>query len=181
MENKQGAESNTFTIHPNAHIGHLHLRVTNIESSLRYYRDLLGFQTVGEKSAEKAFLTVDSTQPYLLALTRTSEPRTSEKHAGLYHFAILLPNRKSLASLLRHLMKHIQESNLEGAADHGVSEAIYLQDPDGNGVEIYSDRPRSEWQWSEGQVQMTTKGLDEQGLLKEAKENWIGTPRGTKI
>src|SRR5712692_10204490 len=106
MENKQDAASSTFTIHPDTHIGHLHLRVTNIEYSLRYYRDILGFQTFGETSDEKAFLTVNRTQPYLLALSRTSENRTDERRAGLYHFAVLLPDRKTLASLLRYLMKH---------------------------------------------------------------------------
>ncbi len=168
-------------IHPDTHIGHLHLRVSNVERSLRYYRDLLGFQTLGDVSAERAFLTVNSTQTYLLALSQASEPRTSERRAGLYHFAILLPGRKSLASILRHLMKRIQEANLEGAADHGVSEAVYLHDPDANGIEIYRDRPRSEWRWSDGQVQMTTESLDEEGLLKESREDWIGMPTGTRI
>ncbi len=181
MENNRAIESNGFTIHPDTYIGHLHLRVNDIERSLRYYRDLLGFQTLGEVSGEKAFLTVNNTRSYLLALSRASEPRTSERRAGLYHFAILLPDRKNLASLLRHLMKHREESDLEGAADHGVSEAIYLHDPDGNGIEIYRDRPRSEWRWSDGHVQMATESLDEEGLLKESREDWIGMPVGTRI
>lgn len=181
MENKQTATTSGFSIHPDTHIGHLRLRVTNIERSLRYYRDLLGFHAIGEASDEKALLTVNDTQPYLIALTKAVEPRNNERHAGLYHFAILLPDRKSLASILRHIMKHIRTSNLEGAADHGVSEAIYLQDPDGNGIEIYRDRPRNEWRWIDGQLQMTTKSLDEEGLLKETREDWVGMPNGTKI
>jgi catechol 2,3-dioxygenase len=181
MENTQSTKNSTFTIHPDTHIGHLHLRVSDIGRSLRYYRDLLGFQTIGEASNEQALLTVKDTDPCLLSLSKASEPRIAERHAGLYHFAVLLPDRKSLGSLLRHTMKHVLESNLEGAADHGVSEAIYLQDPDGNGIEIYRDRPGSEWRWDEGQVQMTTKSLDEKGLLNETKEEWVNMPPGTKI
>lgn len=181
MEKTRDPKISTFTIHPDAHIGHLHLRVTNIEKSLEYYRDLLGFQIQAETSNGKTLLTIQDSPHYLIALSTASETRTGERRAGLYHFAILLPDRRSLGRLLRHLMKHIQKSNLEGAADHGVSEAIYLQDPDGNGIEIYRDRARRDWRWSDGQLQMTTKSLDEEGLLKEATEDWNGMPIGTKI
>lgn len=170
-----------FEIHPEAHIGHAHLRVSDISQNLRYYRDLLGFKVLGEPSNENAFLSVDGLRPYLIALSKAAEPRIQRKHAGLYHFAVLLPDRKSLASLLRHLMKHVGESKIEGTADHGVSEAVYMHDPDGNGIEIYRDRPRTEWHRSDGQIRMTIQSLDEENLLNESKEDWKHMPAGTTI
>ncbi len=182
MEKEQTSEeAPAFTIHPDAHIGHIHLRVSNIPEALSYYRDLLGFQPYGKPTGENAFLTVEGIQPYLIALTKAHEPRTFSRHAGLYHFAILLPERKSLARILRHLMKHIEQANFQGASDHGVSEALYLQDPDGNGIEIYRDRPRDEWRWSNGELEMSTKSLEEEDLLKESKEDWQGMPEGSRI
>ncbi len=174
-------KSQGFVIHPETRIGHMHLRVSNIERELRFYRDFLGFTVQGKTTDSKAFLTVAGIEPYLIALSKARDTVSTQKHAGLYHFAILLPDRKDLAGLLRHLMKNIDQSSLDGAADHGVSEALYLQDPDGNGIEIYRDRPRNEWRWSNGQIEMTTKSLDEDGLLKESKEEWRGMPEGTRI
>ncbi len=175
-------ESAPFTIHPETHIGHIHFRVSNVERALRFYNGLLGFEINGKPTEEAAYLTVRGARSYLIALSKAGEQReATEKHAGLYHFAILLPDRRSLGGIFRHLMQHIDESNLEGAADHGVSEALYLQDPDGIGIEIYRDRPRTELSWKDGQIGMTTKRLDEEGLLRESKGEWRGMPEGTSI
>ena len=183
MEKEQATSaSSPFTIDPETIVGHVHLRVLNLQRTIEYYRDLLGFRTSGQSTEKHAFLTAEGAPSYLIALSRApQEPELLKRRAGLYHFAILLPDRKSLSQILRHIMKNIEKANFEGAADHGVSEALYLQDPEGNGIEIYHDRPRPEWRWNKNRIEMTTKSLDEEGLLKESKEDWSVMPEGTKI
>jgi len=160
----------TSTFHPsNTHIGHAHLQVAGLERSLAFYRDLLGFLEIA-RSGPTAFLSSSGRLPAQVILTvlagaRPKPPRTT----GLYHVAIRLPERLALSQVLRRLLE--QRWPLQGAADHGVSEALYLSDPDGNGLELYVDRPRQDWPWAGGQVAMSTDPLDLQDLLDQSVSN----------
>jgi catechol 2,3-dioxygenase len=148
------------------HVGHIRLRVPDIERSLSFYRDLLGFRLVAEDPGD-VVLSASGHAPYhiLLSGDPSAAPRPP-RTTGLYHLAIRFPGRPALASLLARLLEH--DWPLHGASDHGVSEAIYLADPDGNGIELYVDRPRSTWRRAAGQIAMTTERLDFEGLLAEA-------------
>ncbi len=154
-------------IHPATRIGHIHLRVSNLERSIAFYRDVLGFDLVMRYTSQAAFLSAGGYHHHIGLNTWASEgggppPRGS---TGLYHFAILLPDRRELARTLKRLLDH--GVPIDGASDHGVSEAIYFRDPDGNGIEIYRDRDRSEWpRLSDGHMTMTTKSLDLDALLR---------------
>ncbi|RKL66370.1 glyoxalase [Salipaludibacillus neizhouensis] len=164
---------------PSTFVNEIQLKVTDFERSLTFYQDMLGFQIL-DQTGELVRLTVDGEKP-LITLTRPDDilpkqPRTT----GLYHFAILLPDRVSLGALLQHLVR--QKYPLQGASDHLVSEAVYLADPDGNGIELYIDRPSSEWTWSNGEVKMTTDPLDAESLLAEgASLIWKQLPAGTVL
>jgi catechol 2,3-dioxygenase len=163
-----------------AQIGYAHLRVARLESSLAFYRDLLGFREVHRQGSTVA-LSADGAAPVRLMLTEVpgitpKPPRT----AGLYHVAIRLPHRRALARLLARLAVH--RWPLHGAADHLVSEAIYLPDPDENGLELYVDRPRATWTWQGDQVAMATDPLDIDDLLAQADDApWDGIDPGTDI
>ncbi|MGW8251860.1 MAG: VOC family protein, partial [Anaerolineales bacterium] len=162
-----------------AHLGRIHLKISDLDRSLEFYSDLLGFQVL-ERDAQQAALTPPGgTVPLinLLAIrnARPKPPRTT----GLYHFAIRLPERPALGTLLKRLLE--QRYPLQGAADHLVSEAVYLADPDGNGIELYIDRPREDWPRIDDQIGMATDPLDAEGLLKEANSQWDGIHPGTDI
>lgn len=156
------------------HIGHVHLKVADLDRSLAFYRDVLGFEVTQRYGAQAVFLAAPAAGPHEqyhhhIGLNTwesaggTPPPRGS---TGLFHLAILYPSRAALAEALRRLMR--AGVALDGASDHGVSEALYLRDPDGNGVELYWDRPRSEWpRDSAGAVAMHTRALDVQELLEE--------------
>lgn len=157
-----------FEIHPRARIGHIHLKVSNLEQSLKFYRDLLGFQITSVYGEGAVFLSAGGYHHHIGLNTWSSKDGTPppEETTGLFHFAILLPDRKELA----RVFKRLWEINypIEGASDHGVSEAIYLRDPDDNGIEIYADRPEEEWPVDpRGNIIMTTKSLDVPNLLSE--------------
>ncbi|HYW94720.1 MAG TPA: VOC family protein [Bacteroidales bacterium] len=126
-------------------IGHIHLKVSDLERAMTFYRDLLGFDVQAVYGDQAAFLSAGGYHHHIGLNTWTSKgaPPASQHGVGLYHTAILYPSRKELASILNRLIMH--NYPLSGASDHGVSEAIYLNDPDGNGVELYCDRPESEW------------------------------------
>lgn len=164
---------------PSTFVHEICLKVTDFERSLSFYQEMLGFQVL-DKTDELVRLTVDGKSP-LITLEKPDDvipkqPRTT----GLYHFAILLPNRVSLGALLQHLVK--QQYPIQGASDHLVSEAVYLADPDGNGIELYIDRPSSEWTWSNGEVKMTTDPLDAKSLLAEgASLIWKQVPPSTVL
>ncbi len=149
-------------------IGHVHLKVSDLERSLEFYRDLLGFEVTTMYGSQAAFLSAGGYHHHIGLNTWHSEdgspaPRNS---AGLYHTAILYNNRKELAIIYDRLKK--ANYSLSGASDHGVSEALYLNDPDENGVELYRDRPKDKWDYMEdGSVKMVTEPLDLQDLLKE--------------
>jgi catechol 2,3-dioxygenase len=158
-----------YTVPPATRIGHSHLKVSSIEKSLKFYQGILGFQIMQRYGEEAVFLSAGGYHHHIGLNTWYSKgmPPAQQKGVGLFHTAIVYASRKELAGALKQLM----EANypLTGAADHGVSEAIYLDDPDGNGVEIYWDRPREQWPVdAEGKLQMFTKHLDLNALLTEA-------------
>ena len=159
-----------MSIHPEVTIGHVHLTVSNLDRSLDFYRDLLGFEVTTRYGSSAVFLSAGGYHHHIGLNTWAGQGATPapEGHTGLYHFAILYPTRKELAKILRKLID--AQYPITGTADHGVSEAIYLNDPDGNGVELYADRPRKEWKVAnDGQVEMVTEVLDVEGLLNELK------------
>ncbi len=144
----------------------MHLKVSNLDRALNFYCGVLGFQLQQRHGDEVAFVSAGGYHHHIGLNTWESAgglappPGTT----GLYHFAILYPDRVSLADALRRL--NAAKISLDGASDHGVSEALYLRDPDGNGIELYWDRPRAEWpRDSQGKIQMYTRRLDLDGLL----------------
>jgi catechol 2,3-dioxygenase len=166
METRKSARR---VVSPGTHIGHVHLQVGNIERSLGFYRDILGFEVTQWYGEEAVFLSAGGYHHHIGLNTWESKggspppPGTT----GLYHVAIRFPDRQALAAALRRVLE--AGIPLQGASDHGVSEAIYLADPDGNGVELYRDRPREEWPRPDGEgVAMFTRPLDLQSLLAEA-------------
>jgi catechol 2,3-dioxygenase len=162
-------------------VANVKLNVYSVERSLSFYRDILGFQLIGKASDESAFLSSigSNNKNYLLHLSTidTGNKVIEEgkqsiiRKAGLYHFAILLPSRRHLANIFKHLTEDSNQLYFEGAADHAVSESLYLKDPDSNGVEIYRDRHPSEWKRTgRFQIEMKTDHLNLKQLLKEAED-----------
>ena len=151
-------------------IGHVHLKVSDIETSLQFYRDLLGFEVTQKYGDQAVFLSAGGYHHHIGLNTWHSKGAGAApvRAAGLYHLAILYPTRKDLAIAVQRLVDAAY--TLTGASDHGVSQAIYLNDPDQNGVELYWDRPRDEWPIdTEGNLMMPTDYLDLQDLLQLAK------------
>jgi len=160
-----------LSIHPDTRIGHVHLKVADLERALSFYRDLLGFELIQKIGDQAAFISAGGYHHHIGLNTWESKGGTPPppEHTGLYHTAILYPNRKELAKALKTLLN--ADYPLQGAADHGVSEAIYLADPDGNGVELYYDKPEELWPWKEnGDLEIFTKSLDIDNLLSEISE-----------
>ena len=160
--------SDNYKIPPQTHIGHVHLKVSDLERSLKFYRDLLGFELITMYGDQAAFISAGGYHHHIGLNTWESEgaPPAQKYGVGLYHTAILYPTRKDLAAILKRLRE--VKYPITGAADHGVSEAIYLDDPDGNGVELYWDRPKDQWpKKADGSTEIFTKALDLQGLLAE--------------
>jgi catechol 2,3-dioxygenase len=150
-------------------IGHVHLKVSDLERSLAFYRDILGFAVTQRYGSQAVFLSAGGYHHHLGLNTWESGGGKAPPHGstGLYHVAILYPTRAELADALRRVVQ--AGVPLEGAADHGVSEAIYLRDPDGNGVELYRDRPNGQWpRTASGDLAMVTRPLDLEDLLREA-------------
>lgn len=160
--------TNTYQI-PNAtRIGHVHLKVTDLQKSLDFYQGLLGFELISTYGKDSAFISAGGYHHHIgLNTWQSKGGKPAPKNtAGLFHTAILLPTRRDLAVLLKRLLD--VNYPLTGAADHGVSEAIYLDDPDENGVELYWDRPKKDWPLnSDGSIHMYTRKLDINGLLAE--------------
>src|SRR5688572_6628415 len=160
--------ASTAPIDDNVRIGHVHLRVADLERALGFYCGVLGFALTQRYGREAAFVSAGGYHHHIGLNTWESRggspppPGTT----GLYHLAILYPSRATLADALRRVLA--AGIALEGASDHGVSEALYLRDPDGNGVELYRDRPEEEWpRDTEGRIAMTTRPLDVEALLRE--------------
>lgn len=162
------ANAKNQTIAPQTRIGHVHLKVADLERALRFYRDVLGFELTQRYGRQAAFLSAGGYHHHIGLNTWESAggPPPGAGTTGLYHLAILYPTRADLADALRRLME--AGIPLEGASDHGVSEALYLRDPDGNGVELYWDRPPEQWPRNQqGEMVMYTNPLDLDGLLRE--------------
>ncbi|RMG57854.1 MAG: glyoxalase [Bacteroidetes bacterium] len=160
-----------YTLSPQTRIGHVHLKVSDLDKALTFYRDLLGFSVTQRLGDQAAFLSAGGYHHHIglnTWLSRGQGP-APRRAPGLFHTAILYPARKDLAAALRRLLDHGYP--LSGASDHGVSEAIYLDDPDGNGVELYWDRPQEAWpRHADGTLDMYTRQLDVQGLLATLAE-----------
>lgn len=155
-------------IHPETKIGHVHLTVSDLERSLKFYRDLLGFEVTQWYGKSAVFLSAGGYHHHIGLNTWAGKGAAPPPHGhtGLYHFAILYPNRKELAKAVQRLMD--SHYPLQGASDHGVSESIYLSDPDGIGVELYADRAKEAWpRDKEGDLEMKTLPLDLEDLLRE--------------
>jgi catechol 2,3-dioxygenase len=159
-----------YTIPPQTQIGHVHLKVSDLDKSLSFYKDLLGFEITQRYGNSAAFISAGGYHHHIGLNTWHSKnaPPPPQHSTGLYHTAIVYPTRKDLAIALKRLID--AKYPLTGASDHGVSEAIYLDDPDGNGVELYWDKPKEQWPVdAEGNLQMVTERLDLEGLLSEIK------------
>jgi catechol 2,3-dioxygenase len=164
-------------IDPRAAIGEVHLTISDLDRSLRFYRTHLGF-TVHQRGDGKARLGAGG--PDLLVLSQSETAPRVRGATGLYHFAILVPSRADLARALRRLVD--TDTVMQGAADHGVSEALYLADPDGNGIEVYRDRPRAQWPHAGGALAMDADPLDLDALLAESSSgDNAGLADGTTV
>jgi len=156
-------------IDPGVDIGHVHLKVADLERAIGFYRDLLGFDLTARYGTQAAFLSAGGYHHHIGLNTWESKGGSPPPHGstGLYHVALRFPTRAALATTLKRLLD--AGHPIDGSADHGVSEAIYLTDPDGNGLELYWDKPREQWQTdADGGVHMTVEWLDVNALLAEA-------------
>lgn len=158
----------TYKVPKNTRIGHVHLKVADLQRSLDFYHGILGFEITQMYGSQAAFISAGGYHHHIGVNTWHSQgmPPARVNSVGLYHTAIVYETRKELAEIFKRLID--LEYPLTGASDHGVSEAIYLDDPDGNGVELYWDRPENEWpKKADGSIEMYTHPLDIPGLLAE--------------
>ncbi len=156
-------------IHPQTRVGHVHLKVADLERAIGFYAGLLGFDVTTRYGTQAAFLSAGGYHHHIGLNTWESQGGTPAPrgHTGLYHTAFLFADRVALATVVRRLVA--ADYPLDGASDHGVSEAVYLTDPDGNGVELYRDRAEADWpRHPDGSLAMTTERLDLAALLAEA-------------
>jgi catechol 2,3-dioxygenase len=159
------------------HVDSVQLTVSDLDRSVRFYTERIGFV---EHGRDGAVATMGAADRALLVLHESRSAPRARRTTGLYHFAILVPTRSDLARAFRHLVE--AGTHFQGYSDHLVSEAIYLADPDGNGIEIYRDRPRDEWPFMDGRLQMGSLPLDIQNLVADAgTAPWRGMPAGTFI
>ncbi|MCL4066546.1 VOC family protein [Pseudomonas sp. GX19020] len=159
----------TAPIHPATRVGHVHLKVSDLDRAIGFYSGVLGFEVTQRYGTQAAFLSAGGYHHHIGLNTWESlgGTRPGPGTVGLYHSAFLYPDRKALANALKRLSE--AGYPLTGASDHGVSQALYLDDPDGNGVELYWDRPEADWPHDEkGGLMMTTRRLDTAKLLAEA-------------
>ena len=176
---KYGEAPPDYRLPADTHIGRVRLQVTDLAHSVTYYREL-GLRVLGAATGRTLLGAHGDDTPLVELLEhKGAKPVPQQGRLGLYHFALLLPDRAALGRFARHLADtHVRA----GASDHLVSEAFYLRDPDGLGIEVYADRPRAEWQVSEGQVRMATEPLDLAGLVRAAGDApWSGMPAGTRV
>jgi catechol 2,3-dioxygenase len=154
--------------HKDTQVGHIHLTVSDLDRSLAFYRDLLGFEISARYGDSAVFLSAGGYHHHIGLNTWSGKGATPapKGHTGMYHVAFLYPSRLELAKVLKKLMN--EKYPIDGSADHGVSEAIYLRDPDGNGVELYVDRPHEDWKIrNDGMVEMVSEPLDLNSILQE--------------
>lgn len=158
----------SYRIDPGADVGHVHLKVADLDRAIAFYRDVLGFDEMQRMGTSAAFLSAGGYHHHVGLNTwhsagQSPGPRSAP---GLYHVAFRYPSRRALATAVRHVIE--SGIGIEGAADHGVSEAVYLRDPDGNGVELYHDRPKAAWPVDgEGNLLMVSEPLDLHALVAE--------------
>ena len=166
-----------FHVKPQVYAPTIELKVSNLSRSISFYQEVIGLRILDE-SATTARLTADGVKPLItLEQIENSVPR-NDRNTGLYHPALLLPTRKDLGIVLKHFIE--TRNPLQGGSDHLVSEALYLADPDMNGIEIYADRPHEGWSWQNEQVVMDSRRLDVEGLLSLAgEEKFTGIPQET--
>src|SRR5690606_32117015 len=169
----------TFHREPSTYVGQVNLKVQNLERSLKFYQEVIGFKVLNQ-TEQSANLTADG-KTVLVSIEQPADVVPMQgRTTGLYHYALLLPTRSDLAEIVHHFA-HL--GLRIGSADHLVSEALYLSDPDGNGIEIYRDRDPSEWTWNQDAVNMATDPLDFRDLLSgvnlEQEPTWKGLPEGT--
>jgi catechol 2,3-dioxygenase len=159
----------SFTTHPDTRIGHVHLRVADLDRAIAFYSGVLGFELTVRYGTQAAFLSAGGYHHHIGLNTWESKGGTPapKGHTGLYHTAFVYPDRKALATVLARVVA--AGIPIEGAADHGVSEAVYLSDPDGNGVELYRDRAEADWPRDGDQLTMINGPLDVDALLAEAE------------
>jgi len=176
---KVGDRMSRFHEKDNIYVSQITLKVTNLETSLEFYKEIIGFKLL-EGSKNKAILTVDGVNPIITLIKPEKVIPKLRKRTGLYHIAILLPNRVELGALLKNIRD--KEYSIIGGSNHGVSEAIYLQDPDDNGIEVYADTPEEDWDIDDGNINMITDYLDYKGLIKAAEDMaWTGLSNDTII
>jgi catechol 2,3-dioxygenase len=157
-----------YQVPPKTTIGHIHLKVSDLDRALEFYCGLLGFELIMTYGDQAAFISAGGYHHHIGLNTWQSKgaPPAPKRSTGLFHTAILYPSRKDLAEILQRLID--ADYSLSGASDHGVSEALYLDDPDGNGVELYWDRPKDQWPTKkDGSIEMFTHSLDLKDLLNE--------------
>lgn len=176
-----GIEPPTYQLPEATRLGRVRLQVADPTRSLSFYEDILGLRTVGRLDGRVVLGPQETDTPLVeLAEQPGAEARPRHGRLGLYHFALLLPGREALGQFVRHLA---EEDVRVGMSDHRVSEAVYLTDPDGLGIEVYADRPRAEWEQSDdGEISMATEPLDKESLLKASPTApWTGMPAGTTV
>lgn len=159
-------------------LGQVRLQVANLDRSLEWYDRVLGLRAANSASGSSVLAAADGTPLVELVERKDARPGGMERRLGLFHYAILLPSRASLAAFA----EHVDDVGIQvGASDHLVSEAFYLSDPDGLGIEVYADRPRESWQRINRELVMATEPIDIRGLLAEPHDAWSGMPRGTTM
>jgi catechol 2,3-dioxygenase len=178
-DNRIGVAPPGFRLPDAAHVGRVRLQVSELEQSIAYYERVLGLEATKHDSGRASLASRDGSVLLELLERPGARPVPRRGLRGLYHFAVLLPDRKSLAKFVLHLA---QIGERAGMSDHLVSEAVYLSDPDGLGIEVYADRPRETWKAVDGQMTMATAPLNVQDLVKDANgEKWDGAPPGTTM
>jgi catechol 2,3-dioxygenase len=168
------------SIHPDTTVGQVALTVGDLATQRAFYEEVVGFTTLSQEPGQVVLGA--GSEPVLVLREQPGAPPAPPNATGLYHFAILVPSRAALGRWLLHLVE--SGYPLGGASDHLVSEALYLSDPEGNGIEVYRDRPRAEWPRRAGVIQMATERLDLNALLREAQADpqpWTGLPAGTRL
>jgi catechol 2,3-dioxygenase len=172
----------SYTLPSDTHIGHVRLQVADLNRALAFYHDLLGFPIQGRRDGEARLSANGEPPAHIILFEHKGAPPKPPRTTGLYHVAIRLPDRLALGRIFLRLVQ--ERWPLQGAADHLVSEALYLADPDGNGLELYRDRPRQDWPRQNGAIAMASDPLDANGLLKQASQEpsgWSGIDPRTDI
>ncbi len=169
-----------YSIPADAHVGVVYLTTANLPRLLDFYQSVIGLKLLNQ-GGDRAWLGTDAGRPLLVLTERPEAPPRAPRTTGLYHVALLTPSRFHLACALRHIAE--TGYPLQGASDHLVSEAVYLADPDGNGIEVYADRPRVRWPRRNGQVELATVPLNVDDLMAELSDDpaWGGLPDGTCV